>query len=501
MHGVEIRERLAGRAWPVIRVMTVAAFLVTGCQTDPQKVDVQLPETAPEVKTTSYTKALGELGRMSEVYDRPQMKVMANPVGDVTGSSAATGGEIPSDITEMEKSTLNSIGGRVLYVPYEPVSISNLQALGYSTFANKVIPDVVITGGITEFDRGIETRGKNTDVGLSVTSPNPIAGGWLGQTAGIEYGESDKYGIARITLDFNMLDFQTMSGISRMNTVNSMQVHKAQAEAELGITVFGPTFGTKGSIKKVQGRHAAVRLLVEASMIQMIGKYLKLPYWRLLGEDSAPDSVVLEAIQKAYYSVDDLQRLKVAQQWLYIWGYPTAMDGTMDGKTVDALKKINPSFKPGLGTIDMDTFTKLYVDMPYDHAALGRRQQLARMTGKMDSAVAAEAPTSVKAPQAAQQAAPASAPSKAAAPAPQPQAAQQAPAKPAPAPVAAAPAPEKKAVSVPPPPAPTPAKAEVADQSTSTAVPKTQKTSTTTSTPVPGSAGGAVGRMLKEGDW
>lgn len=490
MHGVEIRERAAEQAWPVVRALAVAAFLVTGCQTDPQKVDVQLPETVPEVKTTNYTRALGDLGRMSEVYDRPQMKVMANPVGDNTGSASSTGGEIPSDITEMQKSTLNTIGGRVQYIPFEPVSISNLQALGYSTFANKVIPDVVITGGITEFDRGIETRGKNTDFGVSVTSPNPIAGGWLGQTAGIEYGESDKYGLARITLDFNMLDFQTMSGISRMNTVNSMEVHKAQAESEFGITVFGPTFGTKGSIKKVQGRHAAVRLLVEASMIQMIGKYLKLPYWRLLGEDSIPDPVVLEAIQKAYYSVDDLQRVKVAQQWLYIWGYPTAMDGTMDSKTVEALKKVNPSFKSGAATIDMDTFTKLYVDMPYDHAALGRRQRLAQMTGRTDSAVAAETPTSVKAPQAAPAAA--SAPSKA----PAPQAAQQASPRPAPAP---APAPEKKAASAPPPPAP--AKADVADQSASTTAPKTQKTSTTTSAPVPGSAGGAVGRMLKEGDW
>lgn len=494
MHGVEIRERLAEQTWPVVRAMAMAAFLVTGCQTDPQKVDVQLPETAPEVKTTNYTKALGDLGRMSEVYDRPQMKVMAAPVGDVTGSSSATGGEIPSDITEMEKSTLNSIGGRVLYVPYDPVSISNLQALGYSTFANKAIPDVLVTGGITEFDRGIETRGKNTDVGLSVTSPKPIAGGWLGQTAGIEYGESDKYGVARITLDFNMVDFQTQSGIPRMNTINSMEVHKAQAEAELGITLFGPTFGTKGSIKKVQGRHAAVRLLVEASMIQMIGKYLKLPYWRLLGEDT-PDPVVLEAIQKAYYSVDDLQRLKVAQQWLYIWGYPTAMDGTMDSKTGEALKKVNPSFKSGASSIDMDTFTKLYVDMPYDHAALGRRQQLARITGKADSAVAAEAPTSARSPQAPQAAQQAPAPAKAAAPAPQ--AAQQAPSRPAPAP---APAPEKKAASAPPPPQ-TPAKADVADQSASTTAPKTQKTSTTTSAPVPGSAGGAVGRMLKEGDW
>ncbi len=491
----EGKYKLWGHTEPIIRAVLVATVLVSGCQTDPQKVDVQLPETVPEVKTTNYTKTLGELGRMSEVYDRPLMRVMANPVGDNTGSSSATGGEIPSDITEMQKSTLNTIGGRVQYVPFEPVSISNLQALGYSTFANKVIPDVVITGGITEFDRGIETRGKNTDFGLSVTSPKQIAGGWLGQTAGIEYGESDKYGLARITLDFNMLDFQTMSGIPRMNTVNSMQVHKAQAEAEFGITLFGPTFGTKGSIKKVQGRHAAVRLLVEASMIQMIGKYLKLPYWRLLGEDSAPDPVVLEAIQKAYYAVDDLQRLKVAQQWLYIWGYPTAMDGTMDGKTVDALKKVNPSFTPGPGTIDMDTFTKLYVDMPYDHAALGRRQQLARITGKADSAVAAEAPTSARSPQAPQAAQQAPAPAKAAAPAPQ--AAQQAPSRPAPAP---APAPEKKAASAPPPPQ-TPAKADVADQSASTTAPKTQKTSTTTSAPVPGSAGGAVGRMLKEGDW
>ncbi len=395
------------RRLSVLSSSLVVALIISACASmDPAKVDVKLPETAPTMKITSYTQALRNLGLMSEIYETGPLKIQSNPIGDNTGTSGATGGEIPRDITEMLKSALNSIGGNVIFIPYDPAFIQNQMVTGYSNFDKKLIPDVVVSGGITEFDRGLETRGTNTDAGAEAQVKG-LPSFMTSDKVSLDYGEGTKSGLARITLDFNLLDFKTMAGISRMNTVNTMEVTKALSEKELGINLFGITFGRKGSIKKVQGRHAAVRLLVELSMIQMVGKHLVLPYWRLLGDDALPDEVVMSALKKSYYRMNDPTRIYMAQQWLYLYGYEVAPNGVLDNATLAALKQAKPAFTPQGNSIDVDTFVELYVNLPIDEKTLGRRnvltaylqQQPAAQTAQAQPAQAQPAQTQASQPQ------------------------------------------------------------------------------------------------------
>jgi hypothetical protein len=219
------------------------------------------------------------------------------------------------------------------------------------------------------------------------------------ETAGISYGDNQKTGKARITLDFNLKDFQTLAGIPRMTTTNSMEVYKGLREEELGVTLFGPTFGMKGTIKKVQGRHEAVRLLVQASMIQMIGKYLALPYWRLLGDDVNPDKVVLDSISATYYRMGRADRVGAAQQWLILHGYEVAINNRLDSATQEALRKFDPSFAGDENGISEALFTKLYLTIPVNRQALARRSQINDYFAKqMQQTQEAEQPvTAVKA--------------------------------------------------------------------------------------------------------
>jgi len=358
----------------VVFVAGIILLLLSSCvSVDPAKVDVSLEETMPEEKVTSFSEALVDLGLMTEIYGTGSVKVQSNEIHDNTGTASSTGGEIPRDISEMLKSTLNSIGGNILYIPYDPAFIQNMNVTGYSSFEGKLIPDVVVSGGITEFDRGLSTRGKNTDAGVEATFTN--APSWTPSgTVGFQYGDGSKQGLARITLDFNMLDFQTMSGVPRMNTINSMEVRKALAERQLGITLFGPTFGRKGTIKKVQGRHAAVRLLVEVSMIQMMGKYLVLPYWRLIGNDLEPDPVVLRQIKAYYYKLSPSEQIGSAQQWLFLHGYNIAFTGQLDMSTIKAVQAVVPDFAGN--QIDLATFMEIYTTIPIDESVIGRRTQM-----------------------------------------------------------------------------------------------------------------------------
>ncbi|SDE22881.1 DUF4384 domain-containing protein [Desulfuromonas thiophila] len=409
-------QRSCGLFITVLLVLTLAACAAV----DPAKVDVEIKETAPQVKVTSYTRALSELGMMTEIFGTGPLKIQSNPIGDNTGTSSSTGGEIPRDITEMIKSSLNSIGGNVIFIPYDPAFIQNQMVTGYSSFDAKLIPDVVISGGITEFDRGLETRGQGTDAGAEADFTGMP--GWLpSKTVALDYGESFKTGLARITLDFNLLDFRTMAGIARMNTVNSMEVSKAMGDKEIGITLFGPTFGRKGSVKKVQGRHAAVRLLVELSMIQIVGKHLVLPYWRLLGEDTQPDEVVMAALARSYYNMQPAERLIAVQEWLYLHGHDVPQSGRLDAATISAMQQFAPGFSAA-AQITPELFIDIYTSIPINSKTLGRRYQLNR-----GYQVAQPVPVEPAAPLVIQQ--PAPAPVSAPAPAPAPTKAAAAPAR------------------------------------------------------------------------
>lgn len=431
----------------VLVIMSFSLLLVSCASMDPANIDVELKTAPPTSQVTSFTQALADLGLMTEIYNVDEVKIQSNPIGDNTGTSGSTGGEIPRDITEMIKSSLNSIGGRVLFIPYDPSFIQNQMVTGYSNFDEKLIPDVVISGGITEFDRGLETRGDGTDVSAGAEFTG-LPGYLPSKEIKLRYGDTTKSGLASITLDFNLLNFRTMAGIPRMNTVNSMKVSKAMGDKELGISLFGQTFGRKGSIKKVQGRHAAVRLLVELSMIQVVGKYNGLPYWRLLGEDAEPDKDIESAIKKFYYKLSDPERIFKAQEWLYLHGHELQMNGVMDQATMAAIQKLDGSYKPG-SQIDENLFLKIYVSIPIKESTLGRRHYLTRLMGQEPApSQTSAAPPPQSAPQAQAQAAPQAAQAQAQA---APPAAKQQAASAPPTAVAkqqqAAPAPKAAAVS------------------------------------------------------
>jgi hypothetical protein len=366
------------RVFKIVKTLGVAgslAGLVACASFDPRQPQADLKETKAYTRITTYTQALRDLGLMTEIYGTPALKIQSNPIGDNTGSSAATGAEIPRDITEIMKSSLNAIGGKVTFIPYDPSFIQNQAATGYSNFSNKVIPDVILTGGITEFDRGLETRGSNTDVSAGYEFGGvPENFSLPGKALDVRYGQGSKSGLARITLDFNLLDFQSMTGISGMNTTNSMEVHKAVSERELGVSLFGQSFGGKGSVKKVQGRHAAVRLLVELSMIQLVGKHLRIPYWRLLGDDARPDRYVLDQIVDYYRCLSDAETISNVQEWLRLYGYEVEVTAKMDEATQNALAMMKKPIDPK--RISFETFLDIYLNIPITVEAKRLRESM-----------------------------------------------------------------------------------------------------------------------------
>jgi len=129
-----MRESRIGEFFKKSRCCTVVVFfmllLISCAGVDPRDVDVELEQSAPEIKVTSYTEVLSKLGTMSTVFDTGVAKIQCNDITDKTGTARTTGGEIQRNITEIMKSTLNSIGGNIGFIEYDPGFIQNQMVTG-----------------------------------------------------------------------------------------------------------------------------------------------------------------------------------------------------------------------------------------------------------------------------------------------------------------------------------------------------------------------------------
>lgn len=343
-------------------------------------MEVPVETTAPGQKVTTFTDNLKTFGLMMEIHRTQPLKVVVKDIVDKTGASFATGSEIQQNITEIVKSTLNSMGENVVFIEYDPEFVQAMQQTGYSDFSDKLIPDIVITGAITEFDRALESWDKGTDVGAEVQFSH-VSKALPSQTLSIEHSDSAMATKARITVDFNLKDFRTLAGIPGMNIVNAIEVQKGQRKQEFGITLFGPTFGSKGSKKIVQGRHDAVRQVVQSGLIQLMGRYAAVPYWRVFGEDAVADEIVIKSWMRGFPKLDDTSRISMMQEKLYLHGYDIDINGKVDEKTKAAFSDFKSKNNLPGGALNADTFLKIYFTVPINENVYARSQAMGSNSG------------------------------------------------------------------------------------------------------------------------
>ncbi len=350
-------------------VAVLAAAALAGCAT-PQRTrgdaDALLRERSaaiagPKALSTRYTDALSQFGRMLEVYRRDAkapLYVQSRAIADATGlSHPLVGSELPGDITEMVRSAVNRIGDKVVYVPYQPDYV-----LGHAQQGAKLkltLPDLLITGAITEFDRALASAGRGDDAGV-------VFGKGNGETNS-SFNRKTSASVSRLSLDFNLVEFETQTMLPRMQATNSMRVINETYEDAFDFAIYGNGFGLQSNTRYLQGRHNAIRLLVDMSIVQLLGRYSNVPYWRCL-PNATPDPLVRERIAKGYQGQIVATRVRWLQDTLKDYGFPLATNGQVDEPTRAALESVAASFKLAKPAdwLDPQFFTDLYVNVPID---------------------------------------------------------------------------------------------------------------------------------------
>ena len=335
--------------------LSLFIILFVGCG----KTDLSIPEvkSPPKEKVTEYHEPLYMLGKMLEVYSDRKIYIMSKDIVDTTGVARATGGEIPFNITEMVRSACNRIGKQVVYVPYDPSLLLNETHLGVKF--ERIIPDVMITGGITEYDRTQVSDGdsfnfstffgqgsKETDLGLNYKNVNSVS---------------------TVGFDLNLIDYKKMAMIPKVQSLHSMRLYNLTEGGGFSIAFDGTGLGFSEQKKSIQGRHDAVRQLVELSILELIGKYKKVPYWRCLkGYEKKVNRTVLDSIKEYYISLGSREKVKAIQELLPFYGYKDIKpNGKHDIVTVSALNELNKKYNFSNKLISLDNYLELYFNIPF----------------------------------------------------------------------------------------------------------------------------------------
>lgn len=326
---------------PILIVASLA-----GCKAVVPKL---APMRADAPVATVYSDALGDLNTILEVYlppEYPDTYYYVKPVVDATGLSQT--GEIPLDITALVRDAISQVFYKVRLVErYDETDIVQIQAellkLQVSKLqgiqannAQRPAVDYTIVGRIAQFDRNLESQSDkvramaNFAEGLSRTDISAS-----GETASR---------LSRLSVSFSVFN---PSGISVPGKFGaSMEVAYAKNGMDLGFAIFGNGLGFGTEATAMHGRHMALQMMTEFSVVQIIGRTLNIPYWRVGAAQKifTPDKLVLGNWREQYAGMGENLVAFMQSQCIACGDSSVMVTGVMDTQTQTALNRFADKF-------------------------------------------------------------------------------------------------------------------------------------------------------------
>jgi len=349
-----------------------ATTLLAGCATtenalgDADKLLAarEAAKQLPSANLSNYATSLGRFGRMLDVYKDgdPVVYMQTRNILDATNlSNPLVGSEIPGDITEMVRTAVNRIGARIVYVPYHPDYLISQAQLGAKF--GVTMPDFLITGALTEFDRALSGAGRSNSASVEF-------GKGKGETAlGADVKRTAI--LSALALDLNLVSFSTQQMVPRIQASNVIKVLNFTAEDNASLGFYGDSFGFKLEGRYLQGRHSAIRTLVDLSVLELMGKATNTPYWRCI-PNGVPDPVVVDNMRASFEGLTPQLKIGLVQVMLRKYGQNVTVNQQLDEPTREALRTVYSTRYPQVGdSVDVLTwqgFEPLFfgVPMPWD---------------------------------------------------------------------------------------------------------------------------------------
>jgi Domain of unknown function (DUF4384) len=294
-----------------------AAFLLAACATPyrPDEGDVRFasqvaplnrPLTQPTRSFSSYSGALGCMDRLLRDMRMPTTLITSKNIPDPSGKvTVATKEMIITALSQMSRTS-----GAFRYVDYEVDLIRQDTVQNLTTLligANQLQiqrPALYVSGAVTFAD--INVASNDADVGTSASR--------------LETGYSKNRSGTLIGLELHLGEFRTRTLIPGIDTANEVVI----SNSGWGVDVAGRigSYGVQFNVGKEfnQGTSGAVRTLVELGVIELVGKWSRVPYWQCLSLDQThPD--FQRTLMDWFRDEEGAQLAKNVQAMLHTRGY------------------------------------------------------------------------------------------------------------------------------------------------------------------------------------
>jgi peptidoglycan hydrolase-like protein with peptidoglycan-binding domain len=338
-----------------LRVLLLACITATaGCTANLRReralVETSTTQTRPISEPvraiTGFSDGIACMDRMLRDNHQPTTMITSKIIPDASGKApVATKDMIITALSEMSR-TSNAF--RVVDFEIDPLHQDTVQTLTSLMLPSGQLsipkPQVYISGAISYVDQNVLIN--NSGVGASAKN-------W-------EFGYSKDIITTIVGVELHIGEFNTRTLFPGIDSSNELVAGNIGVGLDAGARIkkAGVQFTVGSTIS--QGVGSAVRTLVDLGMIELVGKWARVPYWECLALDQAHPEFQRQLLEW-FDDLEPVARVRLFETGLHTLGYYT---GEVDGRQSPALKEAISRFQSdhnatASGNLNFETYERL----------------------------------------------------------------------------------------------------------------------------------------------
>ena len=347
------------------------SILVSGCVTSRVAKDVEInadrvrkgPSELPVRNITDFNQSLRCMDGLFLSFGiaRGDYVLLVEDLKDKTKKvDAGTRQMVISAISDMTKRS-----GALRLIAYGADSGNLISFLNESgkRGAYQNIPAFDIIGSISQFDDGIYKA--------QADASGEFAGSNKGSIMGAGGGRSSSNSVTFMSVDLSVVTSHNLAILPGVNTRNTVALfNKGSASSyDAGISKTGVSYSFSKDSKDAVGQ--GLRGLIELSTIELVGKLVKIPYWKCLGMDSSHPDIANEVSDWFYQLASTNILHKTLKIQLYLRGlYNGPIDEAITPDYLQGILKLKQLLNlPLNNNIDLNFYTSFLNQTPISVSA------------------------------------------------------------------------------------------------------------------------------------
>lgn len=315
---------IVARIFPALLALASSANLMAGSL---DSVVASNGNKSPTTKTvTNFSQSLRCMDELFLAFGKRGIVITSAGIPDETGKVRLGTKEMV--ISAISKMSLRSNAFDFIDYHSQADDLSNLfSKVGDDKLR---VPDFYIRGAITQMDDDAVRKNKGAGISLPFLD--------------FSFSKDEQYDL--MSVDVSMGEVATRRLLPLTNTSNTMMISKASRSGEGGGKIGKAGLSFNLDISRSEGLGASTRALIELTLIETMGKFTQVPYWRCLDIDAA-NPVARATALEAYEVLKDAERITFMQRKL--GGSMQRYKGPIDGKLNNELKQAIAEYQSAVG--------------------------------------------------------------------------------------------------------------------------------------------------------